>query len=287
MVENNDARIRAKKDEPAAAPSRPDGDLMPNPCDDVVSEALDPVAGRLQEILNAEERESPGSRCNKPVICPEIPAHCPRVFRCFTCPNGRPAFFPLRRSDMSSQVVLVNEHDEALGTAEKLRAHTEGWLHRALSVFVFDAEGRFLLQKRSPNKYHSGSLWSNTCCSHPIPDESPAAAAHRRLDEEMGFTCSLRPAFHFHYRATVGPNLTEHEYDHVFVGRVERAEIRPDPNEVADWTWMSPTELRDDLETHPDCYTVWFRHIVPSLLTDTSATNAVEPSGEPTGRTPS
>jgi isopentenyl-diphosphate delta-isomerase len=175
---------------------------------------------------------------------------------------------------MPSPVVLVNEHDEVLGTAKKLRAHTEGWLHRALSVFIFDDDGRLLLQQRAADKYHSGGLWSNTCCSHPHPDELPQAAARRRLHEEMGFTCPVTPAFHFTYQAPVGPSLTEHEYDHVFVGTLNGATIKPNGTEVADWTWMSPPALRADVAAHPDRYTVWFRRLLGRVLAKAPSTNA-------------
>jgi len=167
---------------------------------------------------------------------------------------------------MSSRVVLVNEDNEAQGTAEKLRAHTEGWLHRALSVFVFDEAGRLLLQQRALDKYHSGGLWSNTCCSHPHPNESPDAAARRRLDEEMGFSCRLTPAFHFTYRAAVGDRLTEHEYDHVFVGVANGVTVQANPTEVADWKWVSPKRLRKDVAAQPDRYTVWFRRLLDRAL---------------------
>ena len=171
---------------------------------------------------------------------------------------------------MSTHVVLVDGDDRPVGTVEKLQAHTEGRLHRALSVFVFDDAGRLLLQKRSTDKYHSGGLWSNTCCSHPYPDESPGTAARRRLREEMGFACTLAPALNFTYRAPVGNGLTEHEYDHVFLGRVSTANIQPDPDEVADWAWMSPSALRADLDASPDRYTVWFRRLLAPVLAEAS-----------------
>ena len=182
---------------------------------------------------------------------------------------------------MSSRVVLVNEEDEAVGTAEKLRAHTEGWLHRALSVFVFDEAGRLLLHQRAADKYHSGGLWSNTCCSHPHPDESPVDAARRRLHEEMGFSCALHPAFHFTYHAPVGANLTEHEYDHVFVGLVNDVPVRPDPAEVADWTWMSPSTLRDDVAARPERYTVWFRRLLDRALDEAPSTESLSETPTP------
>lgn len=186
---------------------------------------------------------------------------------------------------MSTHVVLVNETDTAHGTAEKLRAHEEGWLHRALSVFVFDREGRLLLQRRAADKYHSGGLWSNTCCSHPYPDEAPRAAARRRLQEEMGFVCPLSPAFHFTYRASVGASLTEHEYDHIFVGTAQDAPVHPNPDEVSDWAWMTPTALREDVAAHPDRYTVWFRRLLDQALRE--APVAASPSSSEAASSPS
>ena len=182
---------------------------------------------------------------------------------------------------MSARVVLVNEEGQPTGTAEKLRAHSEGWLHRALSVFVFDAKGRLLLQQRNPDKYHSGGLWSNTCCSHPYPDEPPEVAARRRLREEMGFACALTPLFHFTYRAPVGDGLTEHEYDHVFVGRVATADIRPDPDEVADWAWIAPPTLRSHVHTSPHRYTVWFQRLLDPVLVDARSPVSAEASPNP------
>lgn len=177
---------------------------------------------------------------------------------------------------MSTRVVLVDDDDQPLGTAEKLRAHTEGWLHRALSVFVFDEAGRLLLQRRSPDKYHSGGLWSNTCCSHPRPGESPDAAARRRLDEEMGFSCDLTPLLHFTYEASVGPTLIEHEYDHVFVGTVSDVSVRPHPEEVAEWAWVEPSSVRADVAATPRRYTVWFRRLLPPVLAEPSSPAAVK-----------
>jgi len=187
---------------------------------------------------------------------------------------------------MSESVVLVDASDQSQGTAAKLRAHAEGWLHRAFSVFVFNQDGRLLLQRRAPEKYHSGGLWSNTCCSHPRPGEDPASAADRRLQEEMGFSCPLRHAFSKQYREPVGDGLTEHEYDHVFVGTVDEITVEPDPSEVSDWTWVEPEALRKDVATTPERYTPWFRLLLEDTLQAASinekgedGTNAVPPQG--------
>jgi isopentenyl-diphosphate delta-isomerase len=140
-------------------------------------------------------------------------------------------------------------------------------MHRAFSVFVFDTDGRLLLQQRNADKYHSGGLWSNTCCSHPRPGESLMDATQRRLVEEMGFSCPVDRAFGFTYRADVGQNLMEHEYDHVFVGRTDApSEVVPNPTEVSDWRWACPHALRTDVNATPDRYTVWFRLVLDRAL---------------------
>ena len=156
-----------------------------------------------------------------------------------------------------AEVVLVNEQDEPVGTMEKLAAHRHPHLHRAFSVFLFDRKDRLLLQQRAHSKYHSGGLWTNTCCSHPYPGEAVEAAAGRRLREEMGIETSLRKAFHFTYQAEFDNGLWEHEFDHVFIGRYEGA-IAPDPDEVATWCYKSLAEIRSDLELAGHQYTAWF-----------------------------
>lgn len=157
--------------------------------------------------------------------------------------------------DRRERVILVNEHDVVVGEAEKLAAHRAGALHRAFSVLVQDGAGRVLLQRRALSKYHSGGLWSNTCCGHPRPGEDTRAAAARRLREELGFECSLEPAGAFVYRAQLG-ELVEHEYDHVFAGRFDGSP-RLDPAEVAEWRWVRVDELEEDLRAFPERYTVW------------------------------
>jgi len=156
---------------------------------------------------------------------------------------------------MSERVILVDQHDRPVGEAEKLEAHRQARLHRAFSVFVLDSVDRVLLQRRAAAKYHSGRLWSNTCCGHPRPGEEAQAAAERRLAEEMGFQCPLEPAGAFVYQAALG-DLVEHEYDHVFRGRFDGTP-RPDPAEVEAWQWISREALEADLAAHPGDYTVW------------------------------
>ena len=166
---------------------------------------------------------------------------------------------------MEDDVILVDPNDVAIGTAPKLRAHVEGTLHRAFSVFVFNSSGEVLLQRRADDKYHSGGLWSNTCCSHPRPGEDTAAAAQRRLAEEMGLSIPLDPAFSFTYRATLPDGLCEHEYDHVFIGRTD-GDPTPDPREVAGWRWMSVEQVSEEMRADPASFTVWFREPFEKLL---------------------
>lgn len=161
-------------------------------------------------------------------------------------------------------VILVNELDEPIGTMEKLEAHQKGLLHRAFSVFITNAKGELLLQQRALNKYHSGGLWTNTCCSHPLPDEDVIAASHRRLVEEMGFDCELKEVFSFTYRAEFDNGLTEYEFDHVLIGQYN-GEIRPDSSEVMNYKFASPDEIRFMLLTAPETFTHWFHIAFPKI----------------------
>jgi isopentenyl-diphosphate delta-isomerase len=161
----------------------------------------------------------------------------------------------------ATRVILVDARDGEVGTEEKMRAHREGLRHRAFSTCVFDSRGLLLLQRRVRHKYHSGGLWSNTCCSHPRPGEHLLDAAHRRLREEMRFDCDLSARFAFVYKANLGNGVIEHEYDHVLVGRFD-GDPTPDPNEVDAWTWKALDEVRHDLEIHPEAYTVWFKIVL-------------------------
>lgn len=166
---------------------------------------------------------------------------------------------------MSGQVILVDERDQEIGVADKLAAHRDGQLHRAFSVFIFNPMGEMLLQKRSLKKYHSGGLWSNACCSHPRPGETLAAAAARRLEEELGIKCRLKKAFDFIYLARVDNNLVEHEFDHVYVGRY-RGELNPNPDEVAEYRWIGAEELKWELLRRPKNFTIWFKIAIEKMV---------------------
>jgi len=166
-------------------------------------------------------------------------------------------------------IILVDEQDNEIGVGEKMPVHREGKLHRAISVFVFDSEAKMLIQKRASNKYHCPGLWTNTCCSHPMPGETAEQAAHRRLKQEMGFDCELKEKFCFIYKKEFENGLTENEFDHVFVGEINQEKlgedgdnseiIKPDPAEVEEWKWISVEELKKDIMENPEKYTCWFK----------------------------
>ena len=155
-------------------------------------------------------------------------------------------------------VVLVDEFDNELGIMEKMEAHKKAMLHRAFSVFLFNKKGEMLLQRRALTKYHSGGLWTNACCSHPRPGESNFDAARRRTFEELGFYPEIRNAFSFTYKAEFDNGLTEHEFDHVFVGEYE-GPISPDPAEVSEYSYKSMDLIRRELLEEPHLYTEWFK----------------------------
>lgn len=168
------------------------------------------------------------------------------------------------------EVILVNANNEPIGTMEKMEVHQKGLLHRAFSIFIFNDNGDMLLQQRSLSKYHSGGLWSNACCSHPSPGEDLMEAARKRLQEEMGFTVELTEVFSFIYKMDFDNGLTEHEFDHVFIGRYN-GEVYPDNTEVRDHCYMTMEDLRDSIALFPQKYTAWFRIAFPRLENHLSA----------------
>jgi isopentenyl-diphosphate delta-isomerase len=162
------------------------------------------------------------------------------------------------------KVILVDEEDNITGESEKMKAHQEGLLHRAFSIFIFNQKGEMLLQQRAMEKYHSGGLWSNACCSHPKPGEETSNAAARRLREEMGIETELQKLFSFIYKTEFGNGLTEHEFDHVFAGVYEGA-IKESADEVIGYRYMEMRQIRQSLEQTPEQYTAWFHLAFPKI----------------------
>lgn len=158
------------------------------------------------------------------------------------------------------QVILVDENDNQIGLMPKLEAHEKAVLHRAFSVFIFNDNNELMLQQRALHKYHSPGLWTNTCCSHQRNGETNLEAGKRRLKEEMGFVTDLKETTSFIYKAPFDNGLTEHELDHIMIGDFnDKPNINPD--EVADWKWMSLEAVKADIQLKPNDYTAWFKII--------------------------
>ncbi len=167
---------------------------------------------------------------------------------------------------MPDDIILVDELDRQIGTAEKMAAHRSGRLHRAFSILIFNTQGEMLIQKRARGKYHSGGLWTNACCSHPRAGAYILPEANRRLFEEMGIQCELEEIFSFIYRAEFENGLVENEFDHVFWGTTD-ADPRLNPEEAEDWRRLGLENLRAEIATNPEHFTPWFRIIIEKLAT--------------------
>ena len=163
------------------------------------------------------------------------------------------------------KVILVDKLDNPIGEMEKQEAHVKGLLHRAFSIFIFNDKEEILLHQRAHHKYHSGGLWTNTCCSHPRPGEHTHDAANRRLVEEMGMVCTLKEQFSFIYKAKLDNDLFEHELDHVLLGYY-KGHPKINKLEVADWKWMDIKKISESMKINPQDYTVWFKIVFDQFI---------------------
>lgn len=159
---------------------------------------------------------------------------------------------------MTEKVILVDKKDKEVGSMEKQEAHIKGLLHRAFSVFIFNDKNELLLQRRALKKYHSGGLWTNTCCSHPRKNETTLDAANRRLVEEMGMRCIIKKQFDFIYKAQLDNNLYEHEFDHVFFGFSNEQPLI-NTEEVEEYTYKTLEDIGNEIKKTPEKYTEWFK----------------------------
>lgn len=166
---------------------------------------------------------------------------------------------------MLEQVILVDQSDKQIGVIGKIEAHRQGLLHRAFSIFLINDNTEMLLQQRALNKYHSGGLWTNACCSHPKPGESTDQAAERRLWEEMGVVCDLNPIFQFSYKSSLDNGVTEHEFDHVYMGKFNGVPV-VNEQEVLDWKYLSIQLIQEELKNNPQIYSSWFKIAFPKLM---------------------
>lgn len=168
---------------------------------------------------------------------------------------------------MSDMINLVNTSGERFGPIEKLEAHEKGLLHEAFSIFIFNKKHELLLQRRALEKYHSGGLWTNTCCSHARVGEDIDDAIHRRLVEEMSFDTDMHQIGNFIYKVDLDHGLIEHEYDYLFIGNIDdNIEIKPNPEEVCEYKWMSLEDLKKDVIENPNKYTEWIKIILRDEL---------------------
>lgn len=166
---------------------------------------------------------------------------------------------------MSELITLVDMDDNEIGCMDKLEAHRKGILHRAFSIFILNRKNQMLLQRRAVNKYHSGGLWTNTCCSHQRLGERLEEAAHRRLMEEMGFDCVLKDVFSFIYKAHLDNSLVEHELDHVFLGYFD-GEPQINIEEADAWEWVDIEEIQKEISYNPSKFTYWFLEAFPQVV---------------------
>ncbi|MCW8905775.1 MAG: isopentenyl-diphosphate Delta-isomerase [Sedimenticola sp.] len=157
---------------------------------------------------------------------------------------------------MDEYIVLVDANDQRIGIGEKIASHRKGLRHRAFSVILVNGSN-ILLQRRSPNKYHSPGLWANAACGHPRPDEHLPAAAHRRLEEEMGIRCDLSWKAVTHYKAKVGQEMIENEIVHLFFGHYS-GPANPDPDEAGDWGWYRLETIREQIQASHR-YSYWLK----------------------------
>jgi len=172
---------------------------------------------------------------------------------------------------IEEQVVLVDPQGRVQGLQEKMQAHREGALHLAFSVLLFREarDGReFLMQQRAMGKYHSGGLWTNTCCSHPRQGETMEQAGLRRLGEEMGITGirQLKDIATFLYRAELDNQLVEHELDHVLVACASELDIAPNADEVMSYRWWPQAELERAVVSEPEQFTAWFSQVLQHTI---------------------
>lgn len=159
----------------------------------------------------------------------------------------------------SESLILVDADDREIGHKSKAECHNgQGILHRAFSLFIFNSEGKLLLQQRSKTKRLWPGHWANTCCSHPRTGESMELATSRRLQEELGMRCDLRYLFKFEYQATFGDQGSEHELCWVYVGQTDQP-VAANPNEIEAWRFVSPDELTAEIEQHPEKFTPWLK----------------------------
>ncbi len=170
----------------------------------------------------------------------------------------------------NDKLIWVDLFDNEIGSGDKLETHVKNQLHRAFSVFIVH-DGKMLIQKRALDKYHSGGLWANACCSHPRWGETLEVAVSKRLEEELGIpqgATSFKELFTFNY-FTQYEGLSEYEIDHVFLSDYH-GEIQVDPDEIMETRWITLEDLQKELEEKPETFSSWFLIAAPRVIGITS-----------------
>lgn len=166
------------------------------------------------------------------------------------------------------KILRVDLNDNVIGEIEKLQAHKTPILHRAFSVFLVCGE-YVLVQQRSNEKYHSGGLWANACCSHPRPNKTFLESVYNRLEEELGITekVELKEIFSFTYLSKYSENLFEYEYDHVLLGKYDKTkQIKFNTQEISNLKWVKISDLKQDMLNNPQNYATWFIICAPKVF---------------------
>lgn len=166
----------------------------------------------------------------------------------------------------SDRLIWVDLFDNEIGSGEKLETHVKNKLHRAFSVFIIH-NGKMLIQKRALEKYHSGGLWANACCSHPRWGETLTDAVQKRMEEELGIPkgcCQPEELFSFNYFSQY-EGLSEYEIDHVFLTDYH-GDMQVDPDEIMKLRWVSLEELKKEMEEKPEVFSTWFLIATPRVM---------------------
>jgi isopentenyl-diphosphate delta-isomerase type 1 len=170
---------------------------------------------------------------------------------------------------MVELVVLVDEQNNPIGTADKATVHTHNTpLHRAFSLFVFNSKKQLLITKRAQSKKTFPGVWTNTLCGHLAPDETASDAAVRRLKEELGLVgITVHEVSPYRYRFADANGIVENEICPILVGFTD-ADPKPNPNEVDAWKWIDWQEFLIEVQKNPDPYSPWCKEeaeIIASL----------------------
>jgi len=150
-----------------------------------------------------------------------------------------------------------------VGESEKLMPHQNRLLHRAFSVFIFNQDGKLLIQQRAAHKYHSGGLWANTCCGHPSPHSNVQLEAELRLQEEVGIHASLHYVGYMIYNESVSDSLYEYEYDYIYVG-ISDDIPKLNEAEIMDYKYVDIVHIAKLAADQPEQYAIWFRLLLSS-----------------------